>query len=150
MDYDKISLILAEKENEDHKKGILNVFNENIQYSHLTKEPVSYEDHSKWWENAFEDEYIYIILYEKNITGYIRLTKHETKTKENHEISIAISEGFQKSGIGTYAYNLFEIEMKKKGIQEIIANTEIDNILGQKFFKKNKFKKTLTRYEKII
>lgn len=150
IDFDKINVIPAQKDNEDHKKGILKVFNENIKYFHLTKEPVSYEDHSKWWAQAFIDEFIYVIIYEKEITGYIRLTKYKKETKEENEISIAISEKFQKSGFGTHAYQLFESEMKKIGINKIIAITERDNVLGQRFFEKNKFKKILYRYVKII
>ncbi len=150
IDYNKIGVIPAEIDNENHKKGILKVFNENIKYFHLTKESVSYEDHSKWWSQAFNNEIIYVIIYEQMVTGYIRLTKFKTDTKEENEISIALSKKFQKSGLGSHAYQIFEKKMKKIGISKIIANTENDNVLGQKFFEKNKFKKKDYRYVKII
>ncbi|MFX1256288.1 MAG: GNAT family N-acetyltransferase [Promethearchaeota archaeon] len=150
INFKNITVIPANKENELHKKGVLKVFNENIEYFHLTEKLVSYEEHSKWWDNAFEDEYIYVILYKTKVCGYIRLTKRKTNSKEKYEISIALRKKIQKYGIGSYAYNLFENEMKKAGIPEIIAITVSKNILGQKFFEKNKFKKNLNRYKKIL
>lgn len=150
VDLNEVSVIPAEKENHMHKKGIWKVFNENIEFSFLTSEPVSFENHCKWWENAFDSEYIYVILYQKEVHGYIRLTKEQTISKEKNEISIAVSKQFHKSGLGSVAYNLIEKEMKEAGISEIIAITDIRNILGQKFFEKNKFKISHKRYVKRI
>ena len=150
IDLKKLALIPADKENESHKWGILLVFNQNIKYSYLTKKPLSIEEHNKWWETAFGKEYIYVIKYESEVCGYIRLTKERTISKEKYEISIALLEEFQKFGVGSYTYNLFENEMKKKGIPEIIAQTEFENTLGQRFFEKNKFKKILIKFKKIL
>ncbi|MHA1284344.1 MAG: GNAT family N-acetyltransferase [Promethearchaeota archaeon] len=148
--FENIIIIPAEKENNLHKEGILKVFNENIEFFHLTRKPITKEEHNKWWAKVFEDEIIYMIFYKTNICGYIRLTKKRTNSKEKYEISIALSKKFQNLGIGSYAYKLFENEMIKRGITKIIAYTAIKNSAGQKFFEKNKFKKTFIRYEKKI
>jgi len=146
----KIKVIPARKENIKHKKGILKVFNENIKYFYLTNKPINMKQHDEWWVKAFKNEIIYVILYDMKVSGYIRLAKKRTKTKEKNEISIALSKNLQNSGIGSYALNIFENEMKKKGIRMIIANTKINNSLGQRFFEKNNYKKRLIRYEKRI
>lgn len=148
IDFNQIKLIPAEKDNEIHKKGILKVFNENINNFHLTSEPVSYENHYKWWDRNFEKEFIYVIIHNSEICGYIRLTKNRTNTKEKHEISIAILKKYQKLGIGTFAYKLFEKKMKKIGINEIIVNNQIENETGQRFFENLEFKKSLIKYIK--
>ena len=146
----EISLIPVEKENETHKRKVLEIFNENIENFYLTNEPVSYEVHCNWWETNFEKEFIYLISFKSEFCGYIRLTKNRTTTKEKHEISISISRKFQHMRIGTYAYKLFEKEIKKIGIKEIIAITEFSNEIGQKFFEKNGFKKSLIKFLKKI
>jgi len=150
LDYKQIKLIPAEKENDLHKKGVWYVFNENVGYNFITTKPVLYEDHCKWWEIAFENEYIYIISYKSEICGYIRLTKRRTTSKELNEISIALSKSFQKTGIGSYAYQLFEEELKNLRINQIVAVVNIKNKLGQIFFEKNNFNKTYIRYNKVL
>lgn len=150
IDISQVKLVSAEKNNENHKKGVWNVFNENIEFFHLTKNPISYEEHKKWWEIVFNTEFIFVILYRTIICGYIRLTKVSTNTKNNHEISIALSKKYQNSGIGSYAYDIFEKEITNKGISKIIANTDIRNKKGQKFFEKKKYLKTTIKYFKKL
>lgn len=150
IDFEQIKVIPAEKENEEHKKSIWNVFNENLGYNLITSEPVPYEKHSIWWERVFENEYIYVILYKSKVCGYIRLTKYRTELKEKDEISIALKNEFQKMGIGSYAFNLFENKIKEIGITQIVAITDFRNKLGQKFFEKNDFKKFHIRYVKKL
>lgn len=150
IDLNNISIKIADKDNENHKRCVLKIFNENIQYFHLTKEPISYDNHSKWWDANFKKEYIYLILFHAEIVGYIRLTKKRTETKEKHEISIALLKQYQKSKVGSYSYKLFENEIKKLGVKEIIANTEISNIIGQNFFESNNFSKYMIKFKKKI
>ena len=83
---------------------------------YLTKKEISFKDHFKWWLNNFEKEYIYIILYQSIIIGYIRLTKEITTSKNQNEISIAFKQEFQNKGIGSYSYWIFENYMKKLGL----------------------------------
>jgi len=147
---EKIKIIEAEKENEHHRREVWNVFNENIEFFYLTNNPVPYEDHCKWWDNAFNQEYIYLISIDFKIIGYIRLTKGKTNNKDKNEISIAISKKFQNQGIGMYAYKKFEKEMKLLSVNEIIAKTSFKNELGREFFEKNNFKKSQMRYTKKI
>jgi len=147
---EKVRVLKADKDNEKHRESVWNIFNGNIEYFHLTSSPISYEEHCKWWETAFEKEYIYVIQLELDICGYIRLSKFRTDTKEKHEISIALSKDAQYLGIGSIALKLFEIEMSNMGISKIIANTEINNKIGQNFFEKNGFLKSLIRFEKRI
>lgn len=150
LNYKDIELKLAQKDSESHKKAVWEVFNENIEFFHITSKKVPFADHCKWWEENFDKEYIYIIMYKSEFCGYIRLTKKKTINKKRYEISIALRELFQKSGIGSHAYQLFEKEMKYLGIPEIIANTEIDNTLSKNFFKKNGFIKTNLTFKKKI
>lgn len=150
LNFEQIKVFIAEKENEMHKKGVWTVFNENLGFNLITTESIPYENHCKWWESAFEQEFIYVVLYQSILCGYIRLTKKRTSNKEKNEISIAISKKYHKSGLGTYAYSIFENEMKKIGVTEIIALTDIRNLGGQKFFEKNNFKKGHIRYVKKI
>ena len=150
MNFDKIKLRPAEKLNEEHRRGVWDVFNENIGFNLITSEPIAYEDHCKWWETAFENEYIYVILYDDVVSGYIRLTKTRTESKEKNEISIAVSKILSNSGLGSFAYQQFEKEMKKLGIKSIIALTNFKNELGKKFFEKNGFRKDYIRYVKDI
>lgn len=149
IEFKQIKVIPADKDNENHRKGVWIVKNQNFGHDLMTTEPIHYDHHLFWWETAFDKEYIYIILSELDIIGYIRLTKYETDTKEKFEISIALAKEFQKSGIGSYAYKLFENEMKKIDIPLIIALTHIKNEEGQKFFEKNKFEKTYIKKDYI-
>ena len=105
-----VSLVLAEKNNQKHRYGVWKVFNENLKFFHETQEPISYRDHCKWWENAFDNEYIYVALYKNQVCGYIRITKRKTNSKEKHEISIALSTNIP------YLIVLCSGKMKKTGI----------------------------------
>ena len=137
--FDNIKVIPAEKENESHKKGVWNIFNESIEVNIITHEPVPYEKHCKWWENVFEKEYVYIIQYQSAVCGYIRLTKKKSNLKEKNVISISLVKKCQSVGIGTHAYRLFEDKMKEIGVTQIVALTVMSNKIGQKFFEKNKY-----------
>jgi len=139
INFEKIKLIPAQKINEFHKKGVRRVFNDNLDANINTHEPVPFENHCKWWETVFENEYVYIILYQSSMCGYIRLTKNKTSSKEKSLISIALAKKFQHFGIGTYAYKLFEASMKENGVNQIIALTVLSNKVGQEFFEKNNF-----------
>ncbi len=150
INYEHVKVIPAGKVNEDHKREVWKVFNENIGFNIVTTEPVSYEQHCAWWETAFDKEYIYIIKYESTICGYIRLTKVRTNSKEMNEISIALKSEFQNTGIGSHAYKIFESEIRKNGISHIITMSNIKNELSQNFFIKNDFEKTFVRFVKKL
>jgi len=45
------------------------------------------ENHYKWCETVLENEYIYIILHQTSVYGYIRLTKNESSFKENRFVN---------------------------------------------------------------
>jgi len=150
MDLHQVKVIPANKKDDLHKKAVWKIFNENIGYNLVTTKKVSYKQHCKWWDKIFQKEYVYLILYNFEICGYIRLSKKGTNSREINEISIALSKKFQTKGIGSVAYKLFEKEMKQKGINRIIALTDIKNIKSQKFFEKNSFKKAHIRYVKEI
>ena len=141
-DLDQVKVILAKKGDETYRDGLWRVFNENLDANIITHEPVPYEIHCKWWETVFESEYVFVILYQSSMCGYIRLTKNKTSSKEKDVISIALAKKFHHSGIGTYAYKLFEACMKEKGVNQIIALTVLSNKMGQEFFEKNNFKMT--------
>lgn len=142
IDLKQINIIPAEKENKKHRREVWRIYNENLEVNIITHEPVQYKKHCKWWETAFENEYIFIILHQTSVCGYIRLTKRESNSKEKYVISTSLAKKFQHSGIGTYAYILFEAKMKEIGVNQLIALTVINNEGGQKFFKKNGFKMT--------
>lgn len=140
----------AHVNNYHYRKEIWKIFNENLEFTNITDKPVSYKDHCKWWEKIFNFEYIYIILCESEICGYIRITKVSTKNKEKNEISIALSKKYHNKGIGSYAYSLFEEEIKRKGIKRVVANTLFKNKKGIKFFKSNDFVKTHIKFIKKL
>lgn len=150
VDLNKVGLILAEIKKELHRKSVWQIFNENIEYFHLTNHPVSYKNHCLWWEKAFDEEFIFLITYNSEICGYIRLSKENTKTKEKYEISVVLSKDVQNYGIGSIAYKLFENEMKMRGVKEIIAKTLQTNQRGQQFFEKNNFTRSMIRFKKEI
>jgi len=152
IDFDYIKVIPAEIDNEEHQKAVWIIKNKNIEYSLLSNEKISYENHCEWWKRNFEKEYVYIILYQSKFIGYIRLTKQKTNSLDKNEISIAFSKKFQKKGIGTYVYKIFENCIKQFDISRIIATTHVNNEAGQKFFEKNNFvKKTIeSDYVKFI
>ena len=146
---EEISVNPADKNRESHRRGVWIAFNENIGFNVTTTKPISYENHCKWWEKAFDKEYIYVVLFNEDVCGYIRLTKKGEDPKRINEISIAIIRKLQNSGIGSYAYKLFEKKIKKRGISKIVAKVLPDNIKAQKFFIKNGFKRiNRTSYEK--
>lgn len=152
---ENVNVIPVDKKNELHKNGIWSVKKENLDYTVVKKNFISYENHSKWWEKAFEKEYIYIMTYKSDICGYIRLTKIKTQIKEKNEISLALAKKYQNKGIGTYAYKIFEDDIRKKGITKIIAITDSDNKAGKMFFENNGFikdsiKETFIKYVKKI
>lgn len=139
-DLEQVRVIPAKRGDVTYREGIWRVFNENLDANIITHEPVPYENHCKWWETVFENEYVYIILYQSSMCGYIRLTKNKTNSKEKSLISIALAKKFHHIGIGTYAYKLFEACMKEKGVNQFIALTILSNKIGQEFFEKNNFK----------
>ncbi len=145
-----IEIIPAEKNNEKHKKRVLEIFNQNINFFNMTNRIISYEEHSKWWDSIFKKEKIYLILFKGEVQGYIRLSKMKTISKEKHEMSIALASKNQNCGIGSIAYQMFEKEMKKKGIKEIVAKTMDENKRAQNFFEKNNFQRSMVRYIKKI
>ncbi len=150
IDLDSIIIRTAESENEIHRKGVWMVFNENIDYNLKTSAPVPYIDHCNWWEKIFDKEYVFVIQYRSKICGYIRLTKKRTESKEINEISVAILKKYHNTGMGTISYKIFEKEIKKMGINQIIALTDINNNLGREFFEKNKYSKAHIRYIKNL
>ncbi len=150
IDLVQVKVIPAEKQSDEHKKNVWKIFNENLEFTLTTHEPVPYDHHCEWWETVFEKEYIYVILYETVVCGFIRLTKFSYGSKEPYEISIALGKEFQNSGIGSIGYRLFENEMKKIAIPQIIAKTIGKNIIGQTFFEKNDFKKFIVKYIKKL
>jgi len=137
---EEISVILADKNRESHRRGVWIAFNENLDYNLITSKPISYENHCKWWEKAFDKEYIYVVLYNKEVCGYIRLTKKGDDSKKVNEISIAIVQKLQNSGIGSIALKLFEKKIKKNNVSKIVARVIPNNLIAQKFFIKNGFK----------
>ena len=146
---EEISVNPADKNRESHQRGVWIAFNENIGFNLITTKPISYENHCKWWEKAFDKEHIYVVLFKEEVCGYIRLTKKGETPKKINEISIAIIRKLQNSGIGSYAYNLFEQKIKKRSISKIVARVLPDNMNAQKFFIKNGFKQiNRTPYEK--
>lgn len=149
INFEDIEIIRAEKNSESHRNGFWVVRNENTTYNLTNPELISFENHCIWWDNVFNKEYMYCIYYKSEFCGYLRLTKEVSETKEKNEISIAIAKKFQNTGIGTYAYKMFEDVMNKIGIKEIIALTHIENKAGQRFFEKNDFKKTIIKKEFI-
>jgi len=149
IDLKQVSLIESDPHNIYHKKSVWKIFNENLEFF-LTNKSVTFEDHCKWWKEVFLREYIYLILFKSKICGYIRLTKYKTDNKDKHEISMAITKKYQNLGIGTYAYNLFEKEIKKFKINKIIAIVKVKNIIGQNFWKKNGFIEHPVKYIKQL
>jgi len=141
-DLGQVTVVPAEKGDDTHRDGLWRVFNENLDANIITHEPVPYKNHRKWWETVFEYEFVYIILCQSSMCGYIRLTKNNTHSKEKGMISIALTKKFQQLGIGTYAYKLFETYIKEKGVNQIIALTVLSNTIGQEFFEKNNFQMT--------
>jgi len=139
---EEISVNPADKKRESHRRGVWIAFNENIGFNVTTTKPISYENHCKWWEKAFDKEYIYVVLFNEDVCGYIRLTKKGEHPKRIYEISIAIFRKLQNSGIGSFAYKLFEKKIKKRNISKIVAKVHPDNLQAQKFFIKNRFKQT--------
>jgi RimJ/RimL family protein N-acetyltransferase len=135
-----ISVNLADKNRESHRRGVWIAFNENLDYNIITTKPISYENHCKWWEKAFDKEYIYIVLFNEDVCGYIRLTKKGDGPKTVNEISIAIIRKLQNLGIGSYAYKLFEKKITKRSILKIVAKVLPNNLKAQRFFIKNGFK----------
>jgi len=150
IDFNQITIVPAEKENEKHKMGLWEVYNENIGINLITSEPITYEEHSKWWAGVFEKEYIFVIIYHSIVSGYIRLTKIEIGSKKKHEISIAIKKKFHNTGFGTKAYEKWESLVKELGVKKIHALTMSNNKLGQNFFAKNNFKRVSIRFEKEL
>lgn len=150
IDFNQIKVIEANKTNKEHREGVWTIKNNNLKYNLVTSKPILYEDHCDWWKSIFDTEYLYLILYNSEISGYIRLTKVRTHSKELNEISIALIEKVHNSGIGTYAYNLFEKMMMEKNIFHLVALTDIKNKQGQKFFEKQGFKKSFLRYIKKL
>ena len=143
-------MIPAKKSSITYREGLWRVFNENLDANIITHEPIPYENHCKWWKTVFEKEYVYVILYQSSMCGYIRLTKNKTSSKEKNVISIALAKKFHHFGIGTYAYKLFEAYMKEKGVNQIIALTVLSNKIGHEFFEKNNFKMTGIDKENIF
>ena len=89
------------------------------------------------------------MLFNEDVCGYIRLTKKGEDPKRINEISIAIIRKLQNSGIGSYAYKLFEKKIKKRSISKIVAKVVPNNIKAQNFFLRNGFKQiSKTSYEK--
>ena len=138
---DKIKVIPANKDDEAHRKGAWIVKNENINFSRRTTEKISFEDHCIWWDNNFDKFHFYIVLFEAEVIGYIRIPKDHPNIMDKNEISIALKLQYRDKGLGSYAYSLFESYMKDLQIPFIVAHTHVNNKKARFFFEKNGFKK---------
>jgi len=138
---DKIEVIPAVKDNEEHRKGTWIVKKENILFSRRTTDEITYEDHCIWWENNFDKQYFYIVLHQSETIGYIRIPKKHPSIKDENEISIALKKEYRDKGIGSQAYELFENQIKSFDLSHIVAHTHVSNKNAQKFFEMNGYRR---------
>jgi UDP-2,4-diacetamido-2,4,6-trideoxy-beta-L-altropyranose hydrolase len=109
--------------------------NPQIRQYFRNNEPVTYEEHCKWFNQAIiNNKYqFYIITYEKNSIGMVRL---DNILEQAVEISILISPEFQGKNIAAIALTKI---IKKNPLNTIYAYIDINNIASHKLFQKANF-----------
>ncbi|MCM1498872.1 MAG: GNAT family N-acetyltransferase [Clostridium sp.] len=117
----------------------------------FSSEPISYEEHCKWFSLKLADPmcYMYIYYYENIPIGQVRVDCEA----ETGCISYFVVCEYRGQGHGHNMLQLVEGEMQGK-IEKLIACVKYDNIASQMVFKKNNYteveEKDYVRYWKEI
>jgi len=83
-----------------------------------------------------------IICYRHKDVGYVRVL--------DGDISIIMDKRYGRKGIGTKALQLFEKEVRKRGIKKLVGRIMIHNESSKKIFIKNNYKLLMYWFEKQI
>lgn len=129
--------------NDEDVRG--NSFNTNI---------IKYREHIEWFKENIQSQntYIFILEYEKQQIGQIRLNIQDSKGV----IGYSIDKKFRGKGYGTKILAILEQKIKEDRfeIKILEGNVKVDNINSQKCFEKNNYQKYIQsnyiKYKKNI
>ena len=99
----------------------------------INKRKIKFNLHNKWFSKFICDNKIYLIKYNFQHVGYLRL---EFKKLNKIEISIFIKQKFQNKNIASDALKFVTIKFKK---YKFIAKVINSNLISRNFFEKNGF-----------
>ncbi|MCS6104154.1 N-acetyltransferase [Clostridium botulinum] len=109
----------------------------SIRCNSFNKNPISYEEHYKWYNNSLNNSnrIMYLIMLNELIIGQIRLDKKYY----TGEISFSLDSCYRGKGYGKEALKLIENEALKNEILVLEGNVLKDNISSRNVFTKNGF-----------
>ena len=107
-----------------------------VRKNSLNKEIITYQNHKYWLKKFLKKNTIKILVYKKQMAGYVRLIKSKTYI----DCSWAVLRKFQGKGIATKA--LKAITNDKKTYRAIV---KIDNIASKLVAKKANFRLGLSK-----
>ncbi len=106
----------------------------------LSSNPISWEQHSLWFENAIKNKNIIFYIFsvensaEKDLVGYFRVD-------ESSKVSVALDENYIGEGLGSKVIEMGSVEaVKNKSSSHLLAEIKKTNMASIKSFEKAGYK----------
>jgi phosphinothricin acetyltransferase len=144
--------VIFEKLSDEHRTSVMDIFNFYIEneFSAYPEEKLNYDYYDNFL--TISNKYpAFAIKVKDKIVGFCFLNSYNPASsfKETAQITYFIDNDFKGKGIGKMALNKLEIEAKKDGIENILANIASVNKESLAFHSKNGFTKC-GEFENII
>lgn len=144
--------VIFEKLSDEHRTSVMDIFNFYIEneFSAYPEEKLNYDYYDIFL--TISNKYpAFAIKIKDKIVGFCFLNSYNPASsfKETAQITYFIDKDFKGKGIGKMALNKLEIEAKKHGIENILANIASVNKESLAFHSKNGFIKC-GEFENII
>jgi len=110
----------------------------------INKRKITFNSHKEWFKKFIHKNKIYLVSYNLNYAGYLRL---KFKQINKIEISIFIKKKFQNKNIASKILNFALLKYKN---YKFIAKVLKLNIVSQNFFRKNNFKSSNKKRKLLI
>lgn len=110
----------------------------------INKRKIKYSSHNQWFKKFIIDNKIYLVNYNFQYAGYLRL---EFLKLNKIEVSIFIKQKFQKKNIASKILRFAITKFKK---YKFTAKVLKKNVISQNFFLKNGFKITNSKRKLFI
>ncbi len=127
-----------------------------VRANSFNTEPISWENHQKWFEKLLVDDMIriYVLLQDNTSVGQVRLAFEDNKW----QISYSIAAAYRGQGYGKIILQLAENELIMDGHagDTLFAEVKTDNIASQRIFTRLGYREVECKrrdahaYEKVV
>jgi phosphinothricin acetyltransferase len=144
--------VIFEKLSDDHRSSVIDIFNFYIEndFSAYPEEKLKYDYYDNFLSIS-KNYPAFAIKVNDKVVGFCFINSYNplSSFKETAQITYFIDKDFKGKGIGKMALNRLEVEAKKYGIKNILANIASVNEESLAFHSKNGFVKC-GEFENII